>query len=65
MMYQFKCENCGKKFDVEICIKDYDRLKNRQTCPDCKGKLKRVIEWGGIATGSGDGWCGKSSGNAI
>ena len=65
MNYNFKCENCGKKIDVEICIKDYDRLKNNQICPDCKGKLKRVIEWGGIATGSGDGWVGKSTGNAI
>ena len=65
MMYKFKCENCGKSFDVEICIKDYDKYKNRQTCPDCKGKLKRVIEWQGIASGSGDGWCGKSGGNAI
>ena len=65
MVYKFRCESCGKVFNVGICIKDYDRLKNRQTCPECNGKMKRVIEWSGIATGSGDGWCGKSGGNAI
>ena len=65
MVYKFRCESCGKVFNVGICIKDYDRLKNRQTCPECNGKMKRVIEWQGIATGSGEGWCGKSGGNAI
>lgn len=66
MIYKFKCESCGKVFNVGICIKDYDRLKNRQTCPECNGKMKRVIEWNGIATSSNNnGWCGKSGGNAI
>ena len=66
MIYKFKCESCGKVFNVGICIKDYDRLKNRQTCPECGQKMKRVIEWQGIATSSNNnGWCGKSSGNAI
>lgn len=66
MIYKFKCESCGKVFNVGICIKDYDRLKNRQTCPECSGKMKRVIEWEGIATSSNNnGWCGKSGGNAI
>ena len=65
MNYNFKCEKCGKTFDIEICMKDYDRLKNNQTCPECNGKLKRVIEWQGIASGSGAGWCGKSTGNTI
>lgn len=66
MVYKFKCTQCGKVFNVGICIKDYDRLKNRQTCPECNGKMKRVIEWEGIATSSNNnGWCGKSGGNAI
>lgn len=65
MVYKFKCTKCGKVFDVGIPIKDYDKLKNRQSCPECNGKMKRVIEWEGIATGSGQGWCGKSGGNAI
>lgn len=66
MIYKFKCESCGKVFNVGICIKDYDRLKNRQTCPECGQKMKRVIEWEGIATSSNNnGWCGKSGGNAI
>ena len=67
MIYKFQCENasCAKIFNVEIAIKDYDRYKNRQACPLCNAKMKRVIEWEGIATGEGQGWCGKSTGNAI
>ena len=44
---------------------DYDKEKNNQVCPDCNSKLDRVIEWEGIATGNGAGWCGKSDGKAI
>ena len=44
---------------------DYDKEKNNQVCPDCNGKLQRVLEWKGVATGSGAGWCGKSDGKAI
>ena len=64
MFYKFKCESCGKVPEVEIAIKDYDKEKDKQEC-SCGGKLKRVIEWSGIAQGNGQGWCGKSSGNTI
>lgn len=67
MKYNFKCSNpeCGLEQEKEISMKDYDRLKNSQTCSRCGGVLKRIIEWQGIATGEGQGWCGKSTGNAI
>lgn len=66
MIYNFKCETCGKLIEVAICIKEYDKVKNKQTCPLCNGRLKRVIEWEGIATAEGQGWFGKSDGsNAI
>ena len=65
MYYRFKRENCGKVQEVEIAIKDYDKEKDKQEC-SCGGKLKRVIEWSGIATAEGQGWFGKSDGsNAI
>ena len=65
MYYKFKCSDCGKVQEVEIAIKDYDKEKDKQKC-SCGGKLKRVIEWSGIAQGAGEGWCGKSDGsNAI
>ena len=39
-------------------------IDNRKST--CGGKMKRVIEWEGIATSSNNnGWCGKSGGNAI
>lgn len=66
MNYLFKCENCGAEQQKEICIKEYDRLKNLQVCIKCGGAMKRVIEWRGIAESSNNsGWCGKSTGNAI
>lgn len=65
MKYNFKCQDCKKTFDIEISMKDYDKEKNNQKCPECNGKMDRVIEWQGIATGNGYGWCGKSDGKAI
>ena len=64
MYYTFKCSDCGKVQEVEIAIKDYDKEKDKQECP-CGGKLKRVIEWNGIAEGSGAGWFGARGGNII
>ena len=65
MKYTFKCPACKKTFDVEISMKDYDKEKNNQKCPECNGKMDRVIEWQGVATGSGAGWCGNSYGKTI
>lgn len=65
MKYSFRCFNCRKVFEKEISMADYDKLKNEQTCDICGAKLVRNIEWQGIATGTGQGWCGKSNGNAI
>jgi len=62
MFYKFKCEKCGKVEEKEIAIKDYDKEKDKQEC-SCGGKLKRVIEWSGIATAEGQGWFGKSDGS--
>lgn len=47
--YNFKCQNCGAEQEKEISMKDYDRLKNSQTCSKCGGVLKRIIEWEGGA----------------
>ena len=65
MKYNFFCKSCGAEEEKEIPIKDYDKEKENQKCT-CGGKMKRVIEWSGIATSSNNnGWCGKSGGNAI
>ena len=65
MYYNFKCKNCHKLHPVDIPMADYDKEKDNQVCPDCNSKMERVIEWQGIATGDGAGWCGKSDGKAI
>lgn len=65
MKYKFRCAKCYKSEEREILIKDYDKEKENQKCT-CGGKMDRVIEWNGIATGEGQGWFGKSNGsNAI
>lgn len=43
-------------------MKDYVLEKENQKCT-CGGKMDRVIEWEGIATGEGQGWFGKSNGS--
>lgn len=44
-------------------MSEYNQKKYGNICPDCKGPIRRVIEWEGIATGSNDGWFGKSDGS--
>lgn len=65
MRYEFRCQSCGAVEDKSIRIEDYDKAKDKQTCDKCGCKMERVIEWHGMAKSSGDGWCGKSTGNAI
>ena len=62
MKYNFFCKSCGPEEEKEIAIKDYDKEKEKQVCSSCGGKMQRLLEWTGIATGSGEGWYGKSDG---
>ena len=62
MKYRFICTECKCEEEKEIAVKDYDTEKEKQTCSNCGAKMQRVIEWHGIATGSGAGWFGKSDG---
>ena len=50
MIYNFSCQKCKKKFEIDIPMKDYDKEKNNQVCPECNGKMQRVIEWEGLAS---------------
>ena len=53
MEYQFRCDKCNKTYDLEISMKDYDKLKDKQICPECNGHLQRVLEWEGPACNLG------------
>jgi predicted nucleic acid-binding Zn ribbon protein len=66
MYYRFICtdKNCGCEEEKNIPVSDYDTEKEKQICSNCGAKMQRVIEWGGIATGSGQGWFGKSDGSS-
>lgn len=52
MKYLFECK-CGLSENREISINDYDKLKDKQTCPKCGNKMIRVIEWEGPANNLG------------
>ena len=64
MNYDFKCVKCGVTIEKDIPLAEYDRQKDSQVC-FCGGEMKRVLEWKGIATGSGEGWHGARGGNVI
>ena len=63
MLYRFICQNCKAEEEKQIAIKDYDAEKKKQVCTVCGGKMQRVIEWEGTASGDGDGWFGRSDGS--
>jgi len=50
-LHEYECEKCGKRF--EVIQKFSDPKKTR--CPQCKGKLKRLISAPGIHF-KGSGW---------
>lgn len=62
--YKFRCTACNGTCEKDIPLAEYDKQKDKQICI-CGGKLARVIEWTGIATCDGSGWCGKSTGSTI
>lgn len=62
MIYKFYCKTCNMEHELDIPIEKYMDLKDKQRCPYCRKKLERIIEWTGVATGSGQGWFGKSDG---
>ena len=47
-------------------MSEYDKRKNSNLCPVCYAVdsnqviMQRVIEWTGIASGSGEGWFGRA-----
>ena len=63
MEYTFICSKCDNEEVKDIPINEYDEVKHKQVCSKCGSKLTRKLEWNGIATGSGDGWFGKSNGS--
>lgn len=69
MLYKFACPSCEYVTEIDIPIAEYDNQKDKQLCPVCYAVdsnqvlLKRVLEWSGIASGSGSGWFGKSDGS--
>ncbi|HHI03653.1 MAG TPA: zinc ribbon domain-containing protein, partial [candidate division Zixibacteria bacterium] len=49
--YQYKCKNCGFEFEEFQKISD----SAIETCPKCKGKIRRIISGGAgfLLKGSG------------
>ncbi len=49
--YEYECQKCGHRFEVFQSIKDTPK----KTCPECKGRVKRLLGTGAglIFKGSG------------
>ncbi len=49
--YEYQCTKCGKQFEIVQRITD----EPKKRCPDCRGKVFRVISGGGgvILKGTG------------
>lgn len=49
--YVYECQRCGHRFEIMQSITD----PPRQRCPECRGKVKRILMPGGglIFKGSG------------
>ena len=49
MTYQFSCEQCSKIVEIDIPMNEYNTHKDKHFCSICNSKLKRIIEWNGMA----------------
>ena len=71
MLYKFACPTCNYITEIDIPMSEYDSQKNRQICTVCYAVdsnqviMQRVIEWNGIASGSGEGWFGRNGSTVI
>ena len=50
--YEYKCDKCGHKFEAFQSIMD-EALKD---CPECKGRVKRLISTGAGIIFKGNGF---------
>lgn len=50
--YEYECTKCGHEFEVEQSMTD----KPRSRCPECRGKVKRLISGGAGISFKGSGY---------
>ncbi len=43
-IYEFECQDCGKRFDLTMAISEHDRVKEQPpACPDCGKRETRQL----------------------
>ena len=54
-VYEFECTECGERFDVNVNMKEHDRIKERPpTCPKCgANQTHQLVSQFGCKTPSG------------
>ena len=57
-VYLYRCEICGKEFEIKHSIKEEPR--KHEPHGDCNGKLKRLIAGGTLFQLKGGGWTPKT-----
>jgi len=50
--YEYECTKCGVEFELMQSIHD----KPRQRCPECRGKVRRLISGGAGISFKGSGY---------
>ena len=50
--YEYECQKCGHRFDLVQSIKDAPK----KTCPECRGRIKRLLSAGGGLLFKGSGF---------
>ena len=50
--YEYECTKCGTSFELEQKISD----KPRERCPECRGRVIRIISGGGGIILKGNGF---------
>ncbi|MFC1978978.1 zinc ribbon domain-containing protein [Chloroflexota bacterium] len=54
--YEYKCKNCGEKFDE---VKKIEECETNSTCPKCKSQnTQRVFNFASLFGLKSDGSCG-------
>ena len=52
MIYPFRCRKCGKEYEFNLSVKEYDEKKDKLVCNECQTKLVRTYSLG-IKTNDG------------
>ena len=62
--YDFRCEECGNKFELSLSLEEREQETDKKNCPHCSSKQTRQVMSfnGGVVGGSKSGGGAPSGG---